>query len=192
MAASASILPPINLVRIARLIQSGEPSGMEALYGIVHRGLLFFFVHHLGVSVAEDMAQDVLLAAASFVRRGKLKEPNALIGLVWITARRRLATAIRERKDEEITADDGPGMRVESDSLDRVYRHEQVEIATRVLREMPGQGREILIRFYVQEQTQEQICADMGITQDQFRLMKWRAKSRFAELGKVHLQRSVD
>jgi hypothetical protein len=55
------------------------------------------------------------------------------------------------------------------------------------LREMPSLSRQILVRFYLHEQTPEQICADMGITQRQFRLMKWRAKARFAELGKLSL-----
>ncbi|HVV44178.1 MAG TPA: hypothetical protein VHC72_03210 [Bryobacteraceae bacterium] len=44
--------------------------------------------------------------------------------------------------------------------------------------------RDILNRFYVLEQSQEQICADMGLSYNQFRLLKSRAKARFGELGK--------
>jgi RNA polymerase sigma-70 factor, ECF subfamily len=36
----------------------------------------------------------------------------------------------------------------------------------------------------VLEQSQEQICADMGLSYNQFRLLKSRAKARFGELGK--------
>ena len=128
-----------------------------------------------------------LLEAVSFVRSGKLREPNALINLVWIIARRRHVAAIRKREYEDIAADDRPETLVESDSVERVLRHEQIEIATRVLKEMPSNGREIFVRFYFREQTREQICAVMGITQNQFRLMKSRAKARFAELGKRSL-----
>ena len=44
--------------------------------------------------------------------------------------------------------------------------------------------REILHRFYVQEQSQEQICQEMSLSYNQFRLLKSRAKARFGELGK--------
>jgi DNA-directed RNA polymerase specialized sigma24 family protein len=44
--------------------------------------------------------------------------------------------------------------------------------------------REILRRFYVEEQSQETICEEMGLSYNQFRLLKSRAKARFGELGK--------
>jgi DNA-directed RNA polymerase specialized sigma subunit len=58
-----------------------------------------------------------------------------------------------------------------------------------VLRSMSARDREILTRFYLQEQTQEQICAEMNLTETQFRLLKSRAKARFGELGKRRLQK---
>ena len=185
--ALAIIPPKPSIVEIVNLLENGEPAGMEALHGVVYRGIRAFFARKLSEDAAEDMAHDVLLEAVSFIRRGKLKEPNALFGLVWTIARRRLITAIRRRREEGTVVDDGSEMPVQSDSFERVHRHEQVEIAKRVLREMPSRGREILVRYYLKEQTPEQICADMGITETQFRLMKWRAKARFAELGKRKL-----
>lgn len=58
------------------------------------------------------------------------------------------------------------------------------EIARRVLDSVPRRDREILNRFYVLEQSEERICAEMGLKPDQFHLMKSRAKARFGELGK--------
>jgi hypothetical protein len=49
---------------------------------------------------------------------------------------------------------------------------------------MGSRDREILQRFYVLEQPHEQIRADMGLSYNQFRLLKSRAKARFARLGK--------
>ena len=60
-------------------------------------------------------------------------------------------------------------------------------VAMRVLQSLPLRDREVLMRFYLQEQTPEQICADLGITQTQFRLTKSRAKSRYAELARRRL-----
>jgi hypothetical protein len=42
----------------------------------------------------------------------------------------------------------------------------------------------VLIRFYLDEQTPDVICRDMGLTETQFRLIKSRAKARFGGLGK--------
>jgi len=58
---------------------------------------------------------------------------------------------------------------------------------TSILRSLPDRDREILTRFYLDEQTQEQICEDMNLTETQFRLLKSRAKARFGELGKRKL-----
>jgi DNA-directed RNA polymerase specialized sigma subunit len=66
-------------------------------------------------------------------------------------------------------------------------QHEQV--AEAVLRSISGRDREILTRFYLREQTQEEICAEMNLSDTQFRLLKSRAKARFGELGRKRLAR---
>jgi DNA-directed RNA polymerase specialized sigma subunit len=60
----------------------------------------------------------------------------------------------------------------------------------KVLRGISRRDREILTRFYLYEQTQEQICDEMNLTETQFRLLKSRAKARFGELGRRRLTRS--
>jgi RNA polymerase sigma-70 factor, ECF subfamily len=61
---------------------------------------------------------------------------------------------------------------------------QRTEIARKVLNGVSRRDREILNRFYVLEQPQERICAEMGLSYNQFRLLKSRAKARFGELGK--------
>ena len=45
----------------------------------------------------------------------------------------------------------------------------------RALNGLSARNREVLARFYLQEQTQEQICAEMGLTDTQFRRLKSQA-----------------
>jgi hypothetical protein len=52
---------------------------------------------------------------------------------------------------------------------------------------MPDKDREILDRFYVQEQLPERICDEMKLSITQFRLLKSRAKARFGAAGKKRL-----
>jgi RNA polymerase sigma-70 factor (ECF subfamily) len=61
------------------------------------------------------------------------------------------------------------------------------DLAMRILRSIPPRDREVLIRFYLNEQPATQICREMALTETQFRLIKSRAKARFGELGKRRL-----
>jgi RNA polymerase sigma-70 factor (ECF subfamily) len=61
---------------------------------------------------------------------------------------------------------------------------EKVEFMVSVLDGLSVRDREILSRFYLDEQTQEEICGEMDLSETQFRLLKSRAKARFGELGK--------
>jgi RNA polymerase sigma-70 factor, ECF subfamily len=56
-----------------------------------------------------------------------------------------------------------------------------------VLASLSQRGRDILERFYLKEQTQEQICQEMSLSETQFRLLKARAKARFGEIGRKKL-----
>jgi DNA-directed RNA polymerase specialized sigma24 family protein len=70
-------------------------------------------------------------------------------------------------------------------------KQEKLDVMTRTLRAMSSRDREILTRFYLQEQSQEQICAEMHLTDTQFRLLKSRAKARFGEMGRRRLERNA-
>ena len=54
----------------------------------------------------------------------------------------------------------------------------------RLLQETPRRDREILTRFYLLGENRRQICSEMKLSYTQYRLLKSRAKARFAELGK--------
>ena len=45
-------------------------------------------------------------------------------------------------------------------------------------------GRCWFASIYLQEQTAEEICRDLALTETQFRLIKSRAKARYGELGR--------
>jgi RNA polymerase sigma-70 factor (ECF subfamily) len=66
-----------------------------------------------------------------------------------------------------------------------IISRERAAIGRKALLSLPPRNREILSRFYLKEQTQEQICREMKLTETQFRLGKSSAKARFAEAGKM-------
>ncbi|MGH9581599.1 MAG: sigma factor-like helix-turn-helix DNA-binding protein, partial [Bryobacteraceae bacterium] len=67
---------------------------------------------------------------------------------------------------------------------------QKTELMRTVLACLSQRDRDILVRFYLQEQPQEQICREMSLTETQFRLLKSRAKAKFGEIGRKKLASS--
>jgi len=56
--------------------------------------------------------------------------------------------------------------------------------------EVEPEQRDVLVRFYLKGETPDRICREMNLTQNQFRLLKSRAKARFGLLGRRGMERS--
>jgi RNA polymerase sigma-70 factor (ECF subfamily) len=180
---------------IVRKIQDGEDEGMEELYRVFSRGIRFYLCRQLGTDDLDDKVHDTFLIVVQAIQRGELREPERLMGFVRTVVRRQVAAyidrAVHRRRDE-----------VEMDTVIRLIdigsnpevnaiARQRVDLARSVLDRMTSRDREILSRFYLREQTQEQICREMHLTGTQFRLLKSRAKSRFAEIGQRRLDGGI-
>jgi DNA-directed RNA polymerase specialized sigma24 family protein len=66
---------------------------------------------------------------------------------------------------------------------ERVGRPQWAEAARRMLGEMPAErDREILVRFYLDDEDKEQICRDLRLSEEHFNRVIFRARNRFREL----------
>jgi len=176
-------------------IRRDDPSGMEELYRVFARGIRFYLCRQLGPQELDDRVHDTFLIVVQAIRRGDLREPERLMGFVRTVVRRQVAAHIDElvhSRREEVEID------VNTRLPDHTWNPEQnlasrenVALMRRVLESLSRRDREILIRFYLQEESQDQICREMELTETQFRLLKSRAKARFGELGKKKLQQKA-
>jgi putative toxin-antitoxin system antitoxin component (TIGR02293 family) len=66
---------------------------------------------------------------------------------------------------------------------------ERKRLAAAVLNGLPPRDRDVLLRFYLDELPQDRICAEMGLSETQFRLIKSRAMARFGELSRKAIPR---
>lgn len=168
-------------------IRQGEPSAMEELYAVFAKGVRYYMWRQLGPQDLDDRVHDLFLIITQSIQNGELREPERLMGYVRTIARRQVAAtidgAIHSRRNE-VEIDAGSNLSDhQPDPERRAIQQQNQEVAMRVLGSLHKREREVLMRFYLQEQTPEQICREMDLTPTQFRLIKTRAKARYTELG---------
>jgi RNA polymerase sigma-70 factor (ECF subfamily) len=178
-------------VELVERIRSGESGSMEELYQLFSKGIRFYLCRQLGLQELDDKVHDTFVVVVQAIQRGELREPQRLMGFVRTIVRRQVAAHIDKvvhNRKEQVELD--PTIRLadpRNNPEESAIFRQNAALIHRVLNELNGRDREILTRFYLHEQSQEQICSEMSLTETQFRLLKSRAKARFGELGKKKL-----
>jgi RNA polymerase sigma factor (sigma-70 family) len=173
------------------LVRAGDAGGLEELYAVFAKGVRFFLWKQIGPQDLDDKVHDVFLIITQSIQRGELREPERLMGYVRTIVRRQVAAhiemAVKSRRnhrpiDMMVTLSDH-----RPDPERSAIARESHDVAMRVLNALPQRDREVLVRFYLREQTADEICRDLDLTETQFRLVKSRAKARYGELGQRRL-----
>jgi RNA polymerase sigma factor (sigma-70 family) len=182
-----------NWLDLVERIQRDDSSALEELYRIFSKGMRYYLCRQLGPQDLDDKVHDCFLIVIQAIQRGELRDPERLMGFARTIVRRQIAghidVAVQQRK-QQVDLDVGaplPDSHVSPEIA--AMTNEEEQLAVSVLKGISRRDREILTRFYLQEQTQEQICSEMNLSETQFRLLKSRAKARFGELGKRRLGR---
>jgi RNA polymerase sigma-70 factor (ECF subfamily) len=169
-------------------IHAADPSGMADLYSILAKGVRYYLWRQLGPQDLDDKVHDLFLTVNQSIRNGELREPERLMGYVRTIVRRQVAAhihgAIQSRRTR-VDLDSGVPLSDHHPDPERqmIERHNH-DLAMRILGSLNKRDRQVLMRFYLQEEPAEQICREMKLTQTQFRLIKSRAKARFTELAR--------
>jgi len=177
---------------LAARIQSADPEGMKELYRLFSRGIRFYICRHLGPQDLDDRVHDTFIVVVEAIQRGELREPERLMPFVRTVVRRVVAAnisrAIQQRRDHtEFNSDITADRRFTPEET--AIRKQNEQIAFSVLRSISSRDREILTRFYLLEERPEEICENMELTENQFRLLKSRALQRFIQQGKRQVHR---
>jgi RNA polymerase sigma factor (sigma-70 family) len=190
-AVPAEILEPCWSALVER-IRNGEQAAMEELYRVFSKGVRFFLCRQLGPQDLDDRVHDIFMIITQSIQNGDLREPERLMGYVRTVVRRQVAGYIeiavhtrRNQTDLECSA----GLSDYNPNPERsLIERQNTELATRILKSLHERDREVLIRFYLEEQRPEQICEEMNLTNNQFRLIKSRAKARFGVLARRRME----
>lgn len=177
-------------VPLLERVQKGDNHALEEFYRQWFQRLRLYFGNRLGWDSADDHAQDVFLDAFAQIQRGALANLSCFPGYIYTIAARRVYAIIDQRKREQgldrellFKAADP-----EQEPAAAIYHEQRIGILQRALRRLGSKQREILIRFYLYEQSAEQIQREMGLTETQYRLLKSRAKSQLGWTGQREIK----
>lgn len=168
-----------------------QPEAVEELYSRFGRGIRLLIARQLGQQDLDDHVHDVFLITIDAIQNGELRNPDCLPGFIRTLTRRKIANQIskaRWQRNREVDSDSDiqiPSTRQNPEEV--AVDSESVRIMKAVLLELHPRDREILSRFYLSGESAALICQEMTLTEVQFRLLKSRAKSRFAEYGRRKL-----
>jgi len=178
---------PVDWRSVVERIRLGDPEGQRILYDNLRSGARLFLKRRLSSDQdVDDRVHDVFLIVIDTIQRGDLREPDRLMGFVNTVLNRQLAAEIgRKVQDRQtVTGRDPeaalatPEPNPEQDAITR----ENIRVMKALLRKMNPRDVQILSRYYLQEQSEQQIRSEMGLTAAQFNVIKSRARARFAKL----------
>jgi RNA polymerase sigma factor (sigma-70 family) len=180
---------------LVRRLRAGDRSAMEDLYRVFSEGIRLYLWRQLGSQDLTDKVHDLFLIVTQSIQNGDLREPERLMGYVRTVVRRQVAGHIhlaREQRTHWCQLDFGTALLDgRSNPEHRVIRRQYSDVALRILSTMRKREREVLVRFYLQEQPATDICREMDLTATQFRLLKSRAKARLGQLCQRRLAHAV-
>jgi RNA polymerase sigma-70 factor (ECF subfamily) len=184
----------INWTDLVQRIQANDQPALEELYTLFSRGIKFLIVRQLGRQDIDDRVHDTFVIVVQAIQRGELRDPERLMGFVRTIVRRQIASFIEKnytRRRDELDIDGNVKIADSHMSPEEgAIRSQNSQIMEDILRDCSRRDREILTRFYLLEQPQDQICEEMGLNDTQFRLLKSRAKQRFSDEGRRRMAKS--
>lgn len=132
--------------------------------------------------VVDDLVQDVLSGVLERLRAGAIHDPAALPAYVQSAVVYATSAEYRRRRPmqpesaiEQLPDPESPGSRLDAAQLSRMLRE--------LLAEMPvPRDREILRRFYLEEEDKESVCRALAIDPGHFHRVMFRARERFRTL----------
>jgi RNA polymerase sigma-70 factor (ECF subfamily) len=181
--------PGGDVADLVRRIQAGEAAAESELVARFSRGLLLMLRRLVqNPALADDLHQETLALVIQKIRRGEVREPEKLTGFLRSTARN-LFIADRRKEARYRALDDGEeeGSRPLADRgpapLERVLAEEEARQVQKLLSELRFErDRQLLLRFYLSDDSKEELCADLEIEPERFNKVLFHARERLREL----------
>jgi RNA polymerase sigma-70 factor (ECF subfamily) len=189
--------PGDGIARLVERIQAGDRAAEAELVTRFSHGLLLMLRRLTGnPALADDLHQETLSLVLEKIRRGQVREPASLAGFIRSTARNLFIADRRKEARYSPMPEDAEGTlpAVSSSAaapLDRALAEEEARQVQRVLSELRfDRDRQLLIRFYLRDESKEEICEDLEIEPERFNMVIHRARERMREIWEKSERRS--
>jgi RNA polymerase sigma-70 factor (ECF subfamily) len=174
-------------IAIAQRIAAGDAGAESELVNRYQRGVLQML--RCGTpdpELARDICQDTFVVVLKRLRTAPLEEPAKLAGFIARTARN-LLIGWKRQSARRMTSVDSGAIDAAVDETPSREQQADAESASalvhRLLIELRSErDRQALMRFYLEEEPKEQICAALALTEVQFNLILFRARDRMRNL----------
>jgi RNA polymerase sigma-70 factor (ECF subfamily) len=135
--------------------------------------------------LAADILQDAAVTTLEKLKSGEIAQPGAIGGYLYRVAlnhlrnhRRKDRAAVSSSEDLESLPD---AERVSE--VARIEHSQWADAARKLLDEMPTtRDREVLMRFYLNDESREDICVALQLSDAHFNRVIFRARNRFRAL----------
>ena len=180
---------PGDVADLVRRIQAGEAAAESELVARFSRGLLLMLRRLVqNPALADDLHQETLALVIQKIRRGEVREPEKLTGFLRSTARNLfIADRRKEARYQALDEGEAEGPRPLADqapaALERVLAEEEARQVQKLLSELRFErDRQLLLRFYLSDDSKEKLCADLEIEPERFNKVLFHARERLREL----------
>lgn len=169
-------------------IRERDPEAMARLYAMMER----IYLPKLRRRIYQDAADklhDAYVLVLDLIQRGKMRDGARIRAVIAIIVARetyhKYAALMRDR-ETLLPAEMLDGLPLSSADPEQIFaQSERKVLGWKCTRVLGNRDAEILRRFYGQEQSPEQICREMNLTETQYRLLKSRAVKRAGERAKA-------
>jgi RNA polymerase sigma-70 factor, ECF subfamily len=132
--------------------------------------------------IVEDLAQEVLTRVLEKLRVGAIRDPAALPAYVQATITYTTSAEYRSRRLAD-TAVEIDAIASNESPCDRLASTQLSSLLRALLKQLPVErDREVLARFYLDEEDKDVVCRQLGIDAAHFHRVVFRARERFRQL----------
>jgi RNA polymerase sigma factor (sigma-70 family) len=165
--------------KILDLIRKGDEEALEMLYDSNRKPVSAYIMRNSGTSDdAKDVLQESLVILWERIRTGSFEYKAQLNTFIYATVKNLWSQRLRQKKrlssteiDPEAHEDDSPSV------LDSLITTEKAEMVRAALETIGDQCKKLLLLFYWEEESMEEIAVRMGFANaDTVKAQKYQCK----------------
>jgi len=179
--AESEASPGTLAAELVERVRVGDRAAEDEVAGSYRRRILLMMLSRTrDRSVAEDLAQETLIAVLGALRAGQVREPERLGAFILGTARNVVNSHFRAQGREPAVVPIAPSMSLVDPEREFEAAQQRAE-ARRALETLEGEDRRVLHLTLVEGLKPGEIAARLGLTPEVVRTRKSRAIKRLTE-----------